>query len=87
MPDYDVGITVDGWVRLRISAENRNDAARKVAAACVKFQLVDSKHEAIGRIPEDGCPLFNVTVEDIEVYQPGEETRYHAPARESVDLT
>ena len=76
MPEYQAGVTIDGWASLRVKACSREEARRKIKAARPRFFLVNERHELVGAI---GDTLFEIDAESIEVYKSAEENDYHAP--------
>lgn len=81
MPDYDVAVCIDGWVRMKVSAASRQDAVDKLRAAKPYFAMVDGDHNLIGELEDS---MFNVAEDDIEIITPDAESAYHAPT--SIDL-
>lgn len=84
MPEYNVGIVLDGWARIRVTARNREEVRAKLASTRLVLTLIDANHESIGQIV-DPPPLIDLKEEEIEVYRPSEDTEYHAPIHQTAD--
>lgn len=91
MPEYNASLLLEGWMSLRVSAINKNEAAKLVRSSKLKILFVDGDtHEPIGSVvtSEGDHGEMTVDIEDIEVHHSDEASLYHAPARrENVDLS
>lgn len=86
MPEYEAGIIVEGCLRMRLQARNRQEAQRLIRTAKVRLVLLDDRLSPIGEVMEGG--LYDVRSDDIEVHRPEDEISYHDPVSQAdVDLS
>lgn len=81
MPDYDVSVCLDGWIRMKVHAASRQDALDKLRASKPYFAMLDGDHNLIGDLEDS---MFNIAEDDIEIIAHDKESAYHAPT--SIDL-
>jgi len=90
MSEYHASVLVDGWIRLRVHAGNRADAMRQLKMANVKFALVDGSMNVIGEVVhetgEHPDSMFMLDIEEVDLHNADEFSRYHLPIKPPPDL-
>lgn len=81
MPEYSIGVLVEGWVKLQVSAPNREELMRTLNNARVMFGLVDEQSVVIAKVvdsaDEEVNSIFTIEHEDIEICKRAKETKYY----------
>lgn len=81
MPEYDASILLDGWVRVRIQADNQWAALAILKTVRPCITLRGSDHEQVGEV--ENPTIIYLDVEDITLVQPSAcvEAEPSVPAR------
>ena len=81
MPGYHASVLIDGWLKLRIEAKNRADAAAKLRNGRIRFDLLDQNLEVVSEVidsKDSPTSMFTLDVEEIDLSVPVEDSQYHA---------